>query len=458
MSANTPQNYKTLGQAPLDAKLVFTNIAAFNKLRQQNPAYAFDFYKGMKVYFQEEEKMYIWENPFSDNYKENHKILNENFIYPIGSAYEDLVYEFKAFNLIELPYRIENLGVWDVDDGDLTLDIDIYEGSTANPFVISDVTSLWPDVDRIAFIGGDITGLKLAGQPIALFQEFSINDWDDLSYDIWNNTDGFVQNAKIKIIKEGEVVDYTQYLNKITGNAFKEAGIVHSISDMLHKNSIYFKPTGNTFEIHVVDRLNIRRFFVSQQQGINDLTLAFSNFNLQILDSNNQVITQIPINISNINQLENQLNLKLEKPLEIVSLPNEIYKNFLLVDENKKTAEVTYNTVLSNILEYVLNNFPNIDTVSIINQDQTLRIDDNGNNNFILNSNISFFEEEFNAASLPNHICILNFTPTNIANVFNNGVRLNSDEFEIILPNKIKIISSGFDIDKVIINYYHKIN
>ena len=439
MSASTPQNYKTLGQAPLDAKLVFINIAAFNTLRQQNPAYAFDFYKGMKVYFQEEEKMYIWENPFSDNYKENHKILDENYIYPIGSAYEDLVYEFKAFNLIELPYRIENLGVWDIDDGDLTVDIDIYEGSTANPFIISDITSLWPDVDRIAFIGGDITGLKLAGQPIALFQEFSINDWDNLSYDIWNNTDGFVQNAKIRIVKEGEVVDYTQYLNKITGNAFKEAGIVHSISDMLHKNSIYFKPTGNTFEIHVVDRLNIRRSFVSQQQGVTDLTLAFSNHTLQILDANNQVITSVPVNISNVNQLQSALDGKLDKPTGNMLAPDLDFKFLVLVDEfgNSRRILASYFSSSGGNINNIVGT---VNEIKIVNQG-------NGVLRVALEDNVV----------IPNDLTVMgNFIvkgdttiiETQELKVEDNIITLNSN----VLPPQVPVANSGLKISRGVEN------
>lgn len=265
MSANTPQNYQTLGQAPLDAKMIFKNIETFNIVREQNPAYAFNFYKGMKVYFQEEEKMYIWENPFSDHYKENEKLLEQNFIYPVGSVYEDLDYSFKAYNLIELPYMIPNLGVWEDADDEFTVQVDIYEGSNVNPFVVQDILDLWPTAERIAFIGGNMTGLKLSGQSIQLFEEFEVNDWGDLSYDIWNNTDGFTQNARIKIVMPGEVVDYTQYLNILKGNSFKEASIIHDDFEMDEKNSIYFKPVGDSFEMYVADKFGVKRKLVSSE-------------------------------------------------------------------------------------------------------------------------------------------------------------------------------------------------
>lgn len=332
MAASTPQNYRTEGQAPLDAKMTFTNVAAFNLLRQQNPAYAFGFYKGMMVYFKEEEKTYIWEDPFSDNYKENNKLMTENFIYPIGSVYEDYDYSFKAFNLMELPYNIVNIGLWDDNDG-LTVEVDIYEGSTVNPFVNADILALWPDAERIAFISGDITGLKLSSQPIQLFQEFNVQNWENLTYDIWNNTDGFVQNARLRIIMPGEIVDYTQYLNKIKGNSFKEVSIVHATSDMNKKSSIYFKPTGDSFEIHVVDRLNIRRSFVGQQQGITDLSLRFAGTNLQLLNGQNEIISEVIVHIPNVQDLSSELGSKLPKPTGNMLAPDLDFKFLVLVDE-----------------------------------------------------------------------------------------------------------------------------
>lgn len=333
MAANTPQNYQTLGQAPLDAKLIFTNKEAFDNYVKDNSTYAFNFYKGMKVYFQEEEKMYIWENPFSDNYKENEKLMTINYIYPQGADYEGLDYSGKAFNLIELPYKIENLGVWTKDDDELTVEVVIFEGSTVNPFDVNQIYELWPDAERIAFVSGDITGLKLFGQNIQLFQEFPAEDWDNLSYEIWNSATNFVQNAKIKIALPGEVVDYTTYQLNQKGNSFKEIAIVHSVSEMNNKNSIFFRPVGNTFEIHVIDKLKVRRSFVSQQQGITDIELAFSGNILQILDLDGNIITSIPVEISNVNQLQSNLNSKLPKPSGNMLAPDADFKFLVLVDE-----------------------------------------------------------------------------------------------------------------------------
>jgi hypothetical protein len=454
MSASTPQNYRVLGQAPLDAKLILKNVAAFNALRLADPAYAFNFYKGMKVYFQEEERTYIWEDPFSDNYKENDKLLLTNFIYPVGSVYEDYDYSLKAFNLIELPYNIVNLGLWN-DDEELTVEVEIYEGSTVNPFVVSDILTLWPNAERIAFISGDITGLKLSGQTLQLYQEFAVSDWSNLSYTIWNTANEFVQTAKIRVIMPGEVVDYNQYI--IRGNAFKEASIVHSISDMSNKNSIYFRPVTNTFEIHVIDRLNVRRVFSSQQQGITDLILSFFDTTLQLKDTQGNILTQTLVKIDNIHNLRSELDQKIQKPTQVIPLPDADYKNLVVLDDLGNSANALYSQVVQNIFQYVSDNLPSFDNVELQNEDEVIRIENLGNNEFSINSNISFFEEEFDIPSHPANTCTLAFNPTNIVGVYNDGVKLNRNQYNIILPNKIEIIAGSIDVNFVTINYFHKI-
>ena len=80
MSANVSQSYHVLGQAPLDAKLVFKNKQAFIDHTVNNKFFAFNFYKGMLVYFQEEETFFIWELAYSPIYEQNNKVLENNFV------------------------------------------------------------------------------------------------------------------------------------------------------------------------------------------------------------------------------------------------------------------------------------------------------------------------------------------------------------------------------------------
>lgn len=338
--AEVSQNYKTLGQAPLDAKLVFRDKAQFDALVTANPiAFAFDFYKGMKVYFQAEEKSYIWENPFSPYYKENSVLLDENYIYPSGSIYDGLDYSEKAFNLIELPYQKSDIGVWTESDDEKTIIVEIYQGSTVNAFDSQELLSIWPNTERVSFVGGNITGIKLFDQPVVLFQEFPVSDWDNLSYDIWNNATNFTQDAKLRLIEPGEVVDYTNYENEILGNSFQEVKIIHNSADAFRDRSLYFKPSGESFEIQVVDKLGVKRTFVSSGVAP-DLALTLMDYFLRLNDQDNNVISEVMLKIENIQNLPAALNQKVDKPTGILVEPNIDFKYLALLDESGQTRRI----------------------------------------------------------------------------------------------------------------------
>lgn len=255
MSANVSQNYYVLGQAPLDAKIVFTNKQAFIDYTLNNEFFAFNFYKGMLVYLQEEEILCIWEFAYSPIYEENEKILPNNFIYPLGSVFNGLNYSEKAFNLIEIPLNKSNLGQWDLNTNDeKTLTIVVDESTISNVFVPEQITQLWPNAEKISFIDGNIQGIKFQGKQIEYFEEFSLLDWDQLTYEIWNPDAVYIQNAKMKIVMIGENIDYTQYQNRILANSFTEAKIIHEVVSAKNKNSIYFLNEENSFDILIVDK------------------------------------------------------------------------------------------------------------------------------------------------------------------------------------------------------------
>lgn len=255
MSANVSQNYYVLGQAPLDAKIVFKNKQAFIDYTLNNEFFAFNFYKGMLVYLQEEEILCIWEFAYSPIYEENEKILPNNFIYPLGTIYNGLDYSEKAFNLIEIPLNKSNLGQWDLNTNDeKTLTIVVDENTISNVFVPEQITQLWPNAEKISFIDGNIQGIKFQGKQIEYFEEFSLLDWDQLTYEIWNSDLAYIQNAKMKIVMIGENIDYTQYENRILANSFTEAKIIHEAVSAKNKNSIYFLNKEDSFDILIVDK------------------------------------------------------------------------------------------------------------------------------------------------------------------------------------------------------------
>ena len=62
--------------------------------------------------------------------------------------------------------------------------------------------------------------------------------------------------------------------------------------------------------------------------------------------------------------------------------------------------------------------------------DESILIETDGN----IEGNISLFEEYFEQ-----QVCELNFIPTQIIGVYQDGIKLLNSEYEIILPKKIKI-------------------
>ena len=63
---------------------------------QQNPLSYFNFYKGLKIYLQDEGFEIIWEEVDLQNSSKT--ILEEDFLYPSNSFYADYDYSGKEFN------------------------------------------------------------------------------------------------------------------------------------------------------------------------------------------------------------------------------------------------------------------------------------------------------------------------------------------------------------------------
>ena len=554
MSANVSQNYYVLGQAPLDAKIVFKNKQAFIDYTLNNEFFAFSFYKGMLVYLQEEEIICIWEFAYSPIYKENEKILPNNFIYPLGTVFNGLDYSEKAFNLIEIPLNKSNLGQWDLNTNDeRTLTIVVDENTISNVFVPEQITQLWPNAEKISFIDGNIQGIKFQGKQIEYFEEFSLLDWDQLTYEIWNPDLAYIQNAKMKIVMIGENIDYTQYENRILTNSFTEAKIIHETVSAKNKNSIYFLNEENSFDILIVDKFfvvkkasdffakkdasNLSTYSVnwrtaldlysryqidlknneqddrltaiegentSQNDLINDL---FSE--LQSEKTRNDVQDSMLYNLEGINYIWSPTNRTLTlydrggtqlSQVSLVSLDNEgtdirynattlslelynadnelldsipvssfigsvgtqlqLNSNQLQLKDSQGNVLSTVNFAVSNIQELqtaldgkedISNKQNNLNadatntkypTVTAVNDgladkqkklssfDESILIETDGN----IEGNISLFEEYFEQQE-----CELNFIPTQIIGVYQDGIKLLNSEYEIILPKKIKI-------------------
>lgn len=98
MTEDTSTSYRMSGQKPLDAKSVSESLNTLISEINANPQIFFSFFKGMKIYLQEEGEEIIWEEITDSNINEG--ILDENYIYPSSTVYEDFNYSGKEFNFI----------------------------------------------------------------------------------------------------------------------------------------------------------------------------------------------------------------------------------------------------------------------------------------------------------------------------------------------------------------------
>lgn len=296
MASDTPQNYKASGQQPLDSKIIFKSKEIFFTYIETKPFYAFDFYKGLIIYFQLEETFYIWENPFSKSFNQNNKLLSENFIYPDGSVYAGLDYSGVAYNLIEYSYNIENLGSWSASDNTNTIIIEINQGQS-NFFNSQQILDIFPSADRFIFTSGEISGITFLDEPIEFDKIYSLADWNSFNYSEFTGLQ-FTQFAKMQILMTGEI-----YLPlEKEGNSFKNLKIIYDISDAVDKNSMYFLPIENddenfpadqTFAIYLIDKNQVKRKLFSSGSGsgnsfsvdLNGTDLEFKNLQDNIFET-----------------------------------------------------------------------------------------------------------------------------------------------------------------------------
>ena len=89
-------SFKLQGQKPLDAKNISKSLNTLIEALQQNPLSYFNFYKGLKIYLQDEGFEIIWEEVDLQNSSKT--ILEEDFLYPSNSFYADYDYSGKEFN------------------------------------------------------------------------------------------------------------------------------------------------------------------------------------------------------------------------------------------------------------------------------------------------------------------------------------------------------------------------
>ena len=113
------------------------------------------------------------------------------------------------------------------------------------------------------------------------------------------------------------------------------------------------------------------------------------------------------------------------------------YCEVIVTSESGVKRKLNINVDLSNYytknetyLQTEINNLLNNKQDKLSSFDESILIENNGN----IESNVSLFEEYFEQQE-----CELNFTPIQIVAVYQDGIKLLSSEYEIILPKKIRI-------------------
>ena len=110
---------------------------------------------------------------------------------------------------------------------------------------------------------------------------------------------------------------------------------------------------------------------------------------------------------------------------------DENYCEAIVTSESGAKRKLNINVDLSN---YYTKNEVDINLASkqdkLSSYDESILLEDDGN----IEGNVSLFEEYFEQQE-----CELNFTPIQIIAVYQDGIKLLSSEYEMILPKKIKI-------------------
>lgn len=89
-------SFKLQGQKPLDSKNISKNLQTLIDSLVLQPLSYFNFYKGLKIYLQDEGQEIIWDEVNEINTLKS--ILEQDFTYPSNSFYEDYDYSGKEFN------------------------------------------------------------------------------------------------------------------------------------------------------------------------------------------------------------------------------------------------------------------------------------------------------------------------------------------------------------------------
>ena len=170
---------------------------------------------------------------------------------------------------------------------------------------------------------------------------------------------------------------------------------------------------------------------VSSFVGSVGTQLHLSSNQLQLKDSQGNVLSTVSFTVSNIQGLQTALDSKEDISNKQNNLNADVtntkYPTVTAVNSGLATKldKGTY-TGTAQSLKNEIDNKQNL----LSSFDESILIETDGN----IEGNVSLFEEYFEQQE-----CELNFTPIQIVAVYQDGIKLSNSEYEIILPKKIKI-------------------
>ena len=174
-----------------------------------------------------------------------------------------------------------------------------------------------------------------------------------------------------------------------------------------------YNSTTLSLELYNADNELLASIPVSSFIGSVGTQLQLNSNQLQLKDSQGNILSTVSFTVSNIQGLQTALDGKLDKG------------NYIGTAQDLKNDIETKQKKLSSF-------------------DESILIEPDGN----IEGNVSLFTEYFNQ-----QVCELNFIPTQIIGVYQDGIKLLPEEFNITLPKTITI--KTYSTEKIEIQYTH---
>ena len=169
---------------------------------------------------------------------------------------------------------------------------------------------------------------------------------------------------------------------------------------------------------------------VTNLEGIH-YTWSPTNRTLTLYDNNGNILSTVSFSVSNINGLQTVLDGKLNKggyggtAGDLKTLIDSVSQSLQNETSSRVNADLLKQDKLSSY-------------------DESILIETDGN----IEGNVSLFTEYFQQ-----QVCELNFTPIQIIGVYQDGIKLLPEEFNITLPKTITI--KTYSTEKIEIQYTH---